>query len=227
MKHRPFLKNFDAVIFDMDGTLVDSEPIWEEVDMRVFHEGLGLLTHTKEYRKRFIGMGMGEDEFRAILADFKLAQEALPKIVDTRKKLLMELYNERLELFQGARELLETLSPKKKLALASSSSLDLINCVVDRFHIRDYFRVLVSVEEVAHGKPFPDIFLYTARKLMTNPTRCLVVEDSVHGIRAGKTAGMSVVAVRQTVKDKEGLSQADWIFDDIVAFSHELYSKAS
>ena len=211
------LKQFDAIIFDMDGVLVNSEPLWEESDIRIFQKEFGVGAYTKEYRTQFLGMSM-EEEMKIIVADFKIAQNRIPRIIEARRNSLMGLYQDRLELFLGTRKLLQYFHGKKKTALASSSSLDLIGAVMERFKLGKYFDVLVSSQEVRHGKPFPDIFLYAARKLMVNPTKCLVIEDSVNGIRAGKAAGMKVVAVMQTIKDKEALSQADWIFDDLQSF---------
>lgn len=215
------LKQFGAVIFDMDGVLINSEPLWEESDLKVFKKEIGLTGYTKEYRAQFLGMPM-EDEIKVVAADFKIARDRIPSILEARRKSLMELYRERLELFEGALELLEYFSRDKKIALASSSSLDLINFVVDRFNIRKYFEVLVSGEEVAHGKPFPDVFLLAARKLMVKPEKCLVIEDSVNGVKAGKAAGMKVIAVLQTFKEQESFSCADWVFDDLVSLHKKL-----
>lgn len=215
------IDDFEAIIFDMDGVLINSEPLWEESDLRVFQKELGIAAYTKEYRTQFLGMPM-EDEMKIVAADFRIAQGMTPRIIEARKKSLMELYREKLELFPGARELLEFFSGKKKIALASSSSLDLINSVFDRLCIRRYFHACASGEEVQHGKPFPDVFLLAARRLMVNPAKCLVVEDSVNGVRAGKAAGMKVAAMLQTLDQKEAFSNADWVFDDLTSLHKKL-----
>lgn len=217
------ITQFDAFIFDMDGVLINSEPLWEESDLKVFQKEIGLAGYTKEYRTQFLSMPMA-DEIKIVAADFKIANDRIPSILEARRKSLMELYQEKLELFPSALSLLEYFSQEKKIALASSSSFKLINFVVDRFNIRKYFAVLASGEEVVHGKPFPDVFLHAARKLMIKPEKCLVIEDSVNGVKAGKAAGMKVVALLQTVKKKEAFPNADWVFDNLASLQGKLNS---
>lgn len=217
------LTQFDAVIFDMDGVLINSEPLWEESDLSFFQRNLHLAGYNQIYRRQFIGMPMKE-EMRIIAADFRLRNDRISQIIEARKQSLLNIYRDKLELFPQTEDLLTRLFGKKKMAIASSSPLELIDFVVHRFGIKRFFSVLASGEEVARGKPFPDVFLYAARKLMVPPARCLVVEDSLYGIKAAKAAGMKVVALMHTVQDKDALSRADWVFPDTAALYKKIAS---
>lgn len=180
----------DALIFDMDGLLIDSEPLWWRVEQQLAADhdqrwsdemalscvGTG-LKNTIETMRRELGLDIGIDEGVAWLVDTFIRRRA------------------ELELKPGARELLAAATDKR-IALASSSPTRLIDAVMERFDdIAPHFELLVSGEQVAHPKPAPDVFLFTADALGVAPAACVVLEDSLAGVRAGAAAGMQVIAV--------------------------------
>ncbi len=186
--------NPKAVIFDMDGLLVDSEPLWEKAQIKVF-EQLGIkMTVELCYNVK----GMRVDEAMKFWHDmFKWEGKSLElvenEIMDEMAKLMAEV-----RILPGVLDLIDFYSKKNiPMAIASSSYMRLINIAVERLGIKEKIAVIHSAEYEKRGKPAPDIFLSTAKKLHINPEKCLVFEDSVHGVKAGKAAGMIVVAVPQ------------------------------
>lgn len=180
----------DALIFDMDGLLIDSEPLWLKVEKQLAAEhgktwsdeqalqcvGTG-LPNTIRVLSRDLGIDIGVDEGVAWLVSTFIARRS------------------ELELKPGARELL-VAARDKRIALASSSTSELIEAVMDRFSdVSFFFEHLVSGSDVAHTKPAPDIFLLTAERLGVEAAGCVVLEDSVAGVEAGVAAGMQVIAV--------------------------------
>jgi beta-phosphoglucomutase-like phosphatase (HAD superfamily) len=179
-----------ALVFDMDGLLVDSEPLWFEVE-RAFASSRGGIW-TPELARACVGKGLAST---LTVMHRELGLEVEPArdtslVVDSFVARVAEL-----KLKAGGPELLAYAHGKVPLALASSSSSRLIDAVLTRFDIAHLFRNVVSGESVPCPKPAPDIFLRTADLLGIPPTRCLVLEDSIAGVRAARAARMSVVAV--------------------------------
>jgi HAD superfamily hydrolase (TIGR01509 family) len=188
-----FNSSAKAIIFDMDGLLIDSEPYWKQAEKMVFG-GFGLqLTDTMLQQV----MGFRLNEVVKHWYDFQpwpnpdLVQTELD-VLTTVKQLIMD----NAEAMPGVYWLLETLAQKNiKLAIASSSSMSLIRAVVQKLAIENYFEVLWSAEYEPFGKPHPGIFLSTAHKLGVPPTDCWVIEDSINGVIAAKAARMKCLAV--------------------------------
>jgi sugar-phosphatase len=190
-----------AIIFDMDGLLVDSEPYWKIAEKICFGK-LG-LTLTDEMLRQVMGFRLtevvehwynyqpwGEKNFEAVEAD----------VLVTVKQLIIENAN----ALPGVIQTLEFCKNNGyKIALASSSAMSLINVVVDKLNIRHYFDLLVSAEFEPYGKPHPSVFLTTAQKLNVLPTECLVFEDSVNGMIAAKAARMKCIVVPELEKQEE------------------------
>ncbi len=180
-----------AVIFDLDGVLIDSEAIWERArrDFSAAHGGTYSVHATRDI------MGMSAPEWSHYIAT--QLGVALPEraIDDGVVALVAAEYRRRLPLFPGAVESVRGLSRRVPLALASSSNRSLIELVLELAGLADAFRVTVSSEEVGRGKPAPDVYVRAAALLDCDPVACAAVEDSGNGIRAAKTAGMFVVAV--------------------------------
>jgi HAD superfamily hydrolase (TIGR01509 family) len=130
---------------------------------------------------------------------------------------LTGLYREQLPAIPGAREAVERLAARWPLGLASSSNRELIDLVLELLGVSNLFRATVSSEEVAHGKPAPDVYLETARRLEVEPTGAAAVEDSHNGILSAKAAGMRVLAIpnRHFPPDEEALAQADVVLDSL------------
>lgn len=182
-----------AVIFDMDGLLIDSEPYWKQAEKLVFGK-LGLdLTDTMLQQV----MGFRLNEVVNYWYDYQPWSN--PDMVQTEKDVLntvKQLILDHAEAMPGVYPLLEQLAQTNiKLAIASSSAMSLIQTVVQKLDIEKYFDVLWSAEYESFGKPHPAIFLSTAHKLAVSPSDCWVIEDSINGVLAAKAARMKCLAV--------------------------------
>jgi HAD superfamily hydrolase (TIGR01509 family) len=181
----------EAVVFDLDGVLVDSEPVWEDVRRGLVAERGG---HWDADSQRRV-MGMSTGEWSAYLADelgVDLPAEAVAREVVDR---MVRRYAERVPVLPGAAEAVRRLGAWWPLGLASSSPPRLIRAVLDHEGLTGLFAVTMSTEEVARGKPAPDVYLAVARRLDVAPERCAAVEDSTNGLRSAHAAGLRVVAV--------------------------------
>jgi HAD superfamily hydrolase (TIGR01509 family) len=180
-----------AVIFDMDGVLVDSEAVWDDVRKRFVEQRGG---HWHEGAQRDM-MGMSSVEWSRYVRDrlgVDMDPEGISQEVADR---VADVYRENLPLLPGAVEAVRSLAARWPLGLASSSNRHVIDLVLDLAGIADAFQVTVSSEEVRAGKPAPDVYLETARRLGTDPAACVAIEDSTNGIRSAHAAGMAVIAV--------------------------------
>ena len=181
----------DAVIFDLDGVLVDSETIWDEARRTVVAREGGTWTDTATREM----MGMSSHEWSAYLHD-RLGVRLEPDAISSDVAQLVErAYQEHLPLLPGALDAVSRLGARWPLGVASSSNRTIIDCVLDASGLRGAFTATVSSEEVARGKPAPDVYLATARALAVSPQRCVAIEDSTNGLLAAAAAQMVVVAV--------------------------------
>ncbi len=183
---------FDAIIFDCDGVLVDSEVLAIRGE-RAALGGLGLHYTPEDYVRRFVGLhdGLFFDQLRT---DY-LAAHRRPAPEDFEELVLAGRRREMagLTVIDGADRALIEAKARGAVAVASSSRAHFLDSKLQRMGLFDLAAPHVySADLVAHGKPAPDIFLYTAEKLGIPPSRCLVLEDSVNGVRAGLAAGMTV-----------------------------------
>jgi HAD superfamily hydrolase (TIGR01509 family) len=181
----------DAVVFDLDGVLLDSEQVWDDVREQLVRERGGTWTDTAQADM----MGMSSLEWSRYMHESLGLRESPEELNAEVVRRLLERYREHLPLLPGALEAVRRLAAEWPLALASSSNRPVIETFLDASGVRDLFSVTVSSEEVARGKPAPDVFLEAARRLGVAPDRCAAVEDSASGIRAAKAAGMKVVAI--------------------------------
>lgn len=186
------LTNKKAVIFDLDGTLVDSLGIWGDIDIEYLGSyGLEVpngLQHEIE--------GLSFTETAAYFKEHFPIKESLDEIKETWKQMAMEKYRYSVQLKAGVSKFLPYLKEKGILmAVASSNDRTLIEAVLESHGIRGFFSNIVTACEVNRGKPAPDVYLRAAQKLGVKPEECLVFEDIVAGIMAGKNAGMRVCAV--------------------------------
>ena len=181
----------DAVVFDLDGVLLDSEQVWDEVREQLARERGGRWSE----RAQTDMMGMSSPEWSRYMHDVVGLRESPEEINDEVVRRLLERYRERLPLLPGALEAVRRLAARWPLGLASSSNRPVIDAFLDAADVRDLFAATVSSEEVGHGKPAPDVFLEAARRLDVPPERCAAIEDSANGLRSAAAAGMVVVAV--------------------------------
>lgn len=178
------------VIFDLDGVLVDSEPVWEEVRRAFVADHGG--TWLPETQSRLMGMSTGE--WAAYLAELgvRLPPDEIAAGVVAQ---MAERYRHGVPLMPGAKEAVARLAEHRPLGLASSSPRALIDVVLDATGLGAFFTATVSTEEVALGKPAPDGYLEAARRMGLEPGDCVAVEDSSNGLRSAAAAGMRVIAV--------------------------------
>ena len=185
-------KDADAVIFDLDGTLVDSMWMWESIDIDYLARfglefPLDLQTSIE---------GMSFSETAIYFKERFNIPDSLDQIKSDWNKMAWDKYLYEVPLKEGVRELLEYLSSNKIPAgIATSNSRELVDLIIDKHDISEYFSSIRTSCEVEKGKPSPDIYLMVAKDLRVDPKRCLVFEDVIQGIMAGKNAGMKVCAV--------------------------------
>lgn len=192
--------NFDAykaVIFDMDGLLIDSEPYWKIAEKKVFGD-LGLRLDDNLLRQ-VMGFRLSE----VVKHWYHYQPWEHPNFEQTEADVLShveQLILEHANAMPGVHELLNLLQEKRiPMAVASSSAMRLIETVVDKLQIKHYFQFLYSAEFEPYGKPHPGIFITTANKLRVQATDCLVFEDSINGVIAAKAARMKCIAVPETI----------------------------
>ncbi|HWO48497.1 MAG TPA: HAD family phosphatase [Solirubrobacterales bacterium] len=181
----------DAVVFDLDGVLLDSEQRWNDAKEAVTTAAGGRWRDDAATAM----MGMSSPEWSAYMHD----ELAVPYEPERINELVVERmaagYAEELPLLPGAIDAVETLAARWPLGLASSSNREIIDAFLDLSGLRDRFRVTTSSEEVGRGKPSPDVYLEVAARLGADAARCVAVEDSSNGLRAAAAAGMAVIAV--------------------------------
>jgi HAD superfamily hydrolase (TIGR01509 family) len=209
----------EAVVFDLDGVLIDSEQIWDEAREELARERGGRW-HERAQRDM---MGMSSPEWSRYMHEVIGLREPPEEINLEVVRRMERRYRERLPLIAGAREAVERLAARWPLGLASSSNRPLIDLVLEESGLATLFRATVSSEEVGRGKPAPDSFLEAARRLGVAPERVAVVEDSGKGILAGRAAGMRVVAVpnRHFPPDEEALAAADVVVPSLAELTPE------
>ncbi len=181
----------DAVVFDMDGVIVDSEQVWDDVREQLAKERGGRWHAGAQAAM----MGMSSPEWSAYMHDEIGLREPPEEINDEVVRRMLERYRAALPLIPGATGAVRRLASEFRLAVASSSNRPLIEAVLETAGIAELFEVTVSSEEVARGKPAPDVYLEAMRRLGVEPTTAAAVEDSSNGIRAARAAGMRVLAL--------------------------------
>lgn len=181
----------EAVVFDMDGVLLESEEVWDAVRERYVRERGG--RYDDEGQRAM--MGMSAPEWSTFLAEDAGVPGTPEQINQDIVDLMLEAYRRELPLLPDAVDVVRRLAAQFPLALASSSNRAIFEEVLRLAGLADAFRVTVSSEEVPRGKPAPDVYLEAARRLGVTPERCAAVEDSHSGIRSAQAAGMRVIAI--------------------------------
>lgn len=201
-----------AVIFDMDGVLVDSEPLHYEVNRITMQEQFG-VDLDYEYYKQYIGSTVTY-MWSKIIRDFSIEGYSAAELFNLSEVIKERLVSEKgYPEVEGAVSFVKSIAPKYKLAVASSSALPNIERNVKQLGIIDDFDVLVSGINVANPKPAPDIFLKAAAELGVKPEECIVVEDSCNGTRAARAAGMACIGYINPGSGEQDLSAADYLFE--------------
>jgi len=203
----------EAIVFDLDGVIVDSEPIWDEVREQYVCEHGG--RYDAEAQRAM--MGMSSSEWSQYIHD-ELGVDVPPTRINADVvELMAARYRACLPLIPGAREAVERMACSFPCGLASSSNRPLIDLVLELSELVEFFRATVSSEEVPRGKPAPDVYLEAARPLGVSPESCVAVEDSHAGIRSAKAAGMRVVVIpnRHYPPDEDALEAADVVLESV------------
>lgn len=215
----------DAVIFDLDGVLADSEQLWNEAKQEVVQETGG---RWRDQGPRDM-MGMSSPEWSAYMHD-ELAVPLASEEINQRVVARMEaLYRERLPLLPGAVQAVRAIAGRWPVGLASSSNREIIDLFLTESGLHDTFRTAVSSEEVPRGKPAPDVYLETARRLDVEPSACVAVEDSSNGLRAADAAGMPAIAVPNPhyPPEEEALVLAAVVVQSVGEVTPELVERAA
>jgi HAD superfamily hydrolase (TIGR01509 family) len=205
---------FYAVIFDLDGVLADSEPWWNQIDAKLLAE-YG-VSYRGEYHRNVLGVS-----YRLAVEFYKNAfhiSASTEELMRRRGEIATDFFANRVGLFPSAKMTLEQLREMKlPLAVATSSVSASARPLLDRTGIRSLLSVVITGDEVQQGKPHPDIYLRAAKKLGISPEACLVIEDSLAGIAAGKAANMRVAAIpdRRFVDPQEYEKEANYLLGSL------------
>jgi HAD superfamily hydrolase (TIGR01509 family) len=207
-------QSFRAVIFDLDGVLADSEPWWNEIDAKLLAQYS--VRYRGEYHRNVLGVS-----YRLAVEFFKKAfglSVSADELIQRRGEIAMEFFANRVGLFPSAREVLQELRQMNlRLAVATSSVSASARPFLDRHQLTAFFDVIVTGDEIEHGKPHPDIYLRAAAKLNVAADACLVIEDALAGIAAANAAKMCVAAIpdRRFVDPHEYEKEADYLLGSL------------
>ena len=180
-----------AVVFDLDGVILDTEELWDEVREGLARDRGGRWSE----RAQADMMGMSSPEWSRYMHEVVGLSDPPEEINREVVRRMLDRYAERLPLIDGAAAAVERVAARWPLGLASSSNRELIERALEVSGLAPYFAATVSSEEVPRGKPAPDVYLEAARRLRVAPERCAAIEDSANGIRSARAAGMRVVAI--------------------------------
>jgi HAD superfamily hydrolase (TIGR01509 family) len=203
-----------AIIFDLDGVLADSEPRWNQIDAKLL--GKYGVTYHGEYHENVLGVS-----YRLAVEFYKKAfglSVPTEEMMQCRGEIATEFFANRVDLFPNVKEVLQELRQiKLHLAVATSSVGASARPFLDRHQLTGFFEVIVTGEEVEHGKPAPDIYVCAAEKLGIPADKCLVVEDALPGVAAAKAARMRVAAIPDTrfINPREYEKEADYVLDSL------------
>ena len=210
----------EAVIFDMDGVLVDSEPYWLK-SRQEFSQAIG-KTWTDEFQR--LCMGRSTIEWAEVMKEHLELDMTLDEIMADIKGRVIAHYGERLPLLPGAIEAVHTAKSGFRVALASGSPTEIIRSVTQLSGLDKVFEVMVFGDDIKRGKPAPDIYLEAARQLGVSPENCVGIEDSGNGVRSVKAAGMYAIAAPSpgfSLSD-EIIAMADLTLSSLEGFSVEM-----
>ena len=191
----PLRRDFKAVIFDMDGVIVNSEPLHEVAFLETFAE----LGYGDTHGIRFADyLGRSDRALWNVFVERHQPKQSIQELTDLKESRLIDVLRQKEPLFPDAPRIIDALSQKYPLAVASGSVHRVIAEVLKLQNLRRFFKEVVSAEDVKQGKPSPDIFLRTASLLGVAPEDCCVIEDTTAGIEAARAARMPVIAITNT-----------------------------
>ena len=203
---------FSALLIDLDGLLIDSEKVYHEVGYKMTGE-LG-----KTLTRDVITKQMGRSPYESMgiyRRELGISGYTTQELVDWRDREMIEAYRRNIDLMPGALELMQNALGKYKMAIATGSTRNLVDIVVEKLDLEQYMDYILPSDEITNGKPHPDIYLECARKISVDPSECVVLEDSSNGCLSGKRAGCFVIAVPSRYTDHQDFSMADIVVADL------------
>ena len=209
-----------AIIFDMDGVIVDSEPLHKESFLQVWKE----LGYGNKHGINFSDFYGTSDRtvWKAFIHKHKPKMH-IDELILLHKQRLIKLLSDKKPIFDGVLPLIQHLASYCPIGLASGSVHHVIDEILKMDELRQYFRCIVSSEDVCLPKPSPEIFLLASKKLNVEPKYCCVIEDTINGVKAGKAAGMTVVAITNTFSiDQLSKSGADLVCQNYIEITKNL-----
>lgn len=199
-----------AVIFDMDGVIINSEPLHFQLEKELLEELGGKFT--KEIHKAFVGT-TDYHMWKKLKEQFNL-KPSVEEIIKMKKERFLKRIDE-IKITENFMDFMLLLYSKGfPMAIASSNNRKIVDVVVNKFGLDKYMKFIISGEEVQKGKPDPEIFLTAAKKLGVNPEECLVIEDAENGVKAAKAAGMKCIGLKNVDSGNQNLSEADLIVNN-------------
>ena len=212
------MNQVQAVIFDMDGVIVDSEPRHEAA----FLEVVRAIGYGERLKLRFDDfVGRSDHELWQAFITTHQPPHSLQELLELKRQRVIEIIRREQPLFDGLTGLVESLARRYRLGVASGSERVVVEEVLALQGLRKFFRAAVTASDVEHGKPAPDIFLRAAELLGVRPADCWVIEDSKPGIAAGLAAGMRVIAITNTYPAAE-LQRANFVVSTYAAIDRLL-----
>lgn len=210
-----------AVIFDMDGVLIDSEPAYLEMNKRLFYD-FGIEMDEEDY-KALVGLP-SIPMWTMLKKKYNLKNEVNDFLMIEKKRMHEILDSDIISKpVEGVTELLGTLRKKNlKLSIASSSAKENVNFIISKLNLTGFFDFVISGEEVKNGKPSPDIFLAVSGKFRISPEKCYVIEDSTNGIMAARTAGMNCIGFTNNDSNSQDLTGSDFILKNFSKNNRDL-----
>ncbi len=203
---------FKAIIFDLDGLLIDSESIYRKISYRMADD-FGKTLHDGIWAKQ---MGRSPLESLTIFREeLGIASHTAQELVDMRNVMLDEAFRNSLELLPGAMEILDAFRGRLRLAIATGSPRKLMELAMARFGIGEYFEFMLPSDGITRGKPDPQIYLETVSALGLRPEECFVLEDSSNGVVSGHRAGCRVIAVPSIYTRNQDFTLADYVVADL------------
>lgn len=206
------MSQIETVIFDMDGVIIDSEPIHMKIEQELFRE-LGLNISSEEHH-RYVGTS-ARNMWEEIIEQYRLTVLTDEILKKKQTRYLNHITaSDNLNPIPGIPELISRLhSLNKQLILASSATRDEINTILDKFDLESYFSFTISGAELEQSKPDPEIFLTAVKLSRTQKRHCCVIEDSQNGVLAAKAAGVKCIGFRNPSSGNQDLSAADVVID--------------
>ena len=203
---------YNTLLLYLDGLLIDSEKVYHEVGYKMSEELGKVLT------KEIITKQMGRSPFESMdiyRRELGIEDHTTQELVDWRDREIKKIYRKQIDLMPGGLELMDQALGNYKMAIATGSTRNLVDIVVDKLSLDKYMDHIQPSDEIKNGKPDPDIYLECASRLRALPSECIVIEDSSNGCLSGKRAGCYVIAVPTEYTDHQDFSMADSIVKDL------------